>query len=199
MTAMDFGKGMTEKIIPCSGAGGGEGPCSGETIGVEKRCSSEMIGVEARSSCSDEVDPRRRRRSSSVGNRSHGVVIVDMTIDVIGCLNSCGAIVGTSIPIDLSRGGATIVGTGAGAGSGFDVGGDGSGFYDLPCSGAGGGEGPCSGETIGVEKRCSSEMIGVEARCSCSDEVDPRWRRRRSSSVGNRSHSVVIVDMTGLG
>ena len=111
MAAMYFGKGKTEKIIPCSGAGGGEGkkPCSGETIGVEKRCSSEMIDVEARNSFSDEIDPRRRRRSNSVGNRSHGVVIVDMTNDVIGCLNSCDAIVGSSIPVDLSRGGATML------------------------------------------------------------------------------------------
>ena len=81
-----------------------------------------MINVEARSSFSGEIDPRRRRRSSSVGNRSHGVVVVNMTNDVIVCLNSCDAIVGTSIPVDLSRGAATIVGTGSGAGSGFDRG-----------------------------------------------------------------------------
>ena len=66
-----------------------------------------MIDIESRSSFSDEIDPRRRRRNSSVGNRSHGVVIVDMTNGVIGCLNSYDAIVGTSIPVDLSRGGAT--------------------------------------------------------------------------------------------
>ena len=40
--------------------------CSGETIGVEKMFSSEMIDVETSSNCSDEIDPRRRRRSSNV-------------------------------------------------------------------------------------------------------------------------------------
>ena len=110
-------------------------PCSGEMIGVEKRCSNEMIDVEARSSFTDEIDPRRRRRNSSVCNRSHGVVIVDMTNDVIDCLNSYDAIVGTSIPVDLSRGGATIDGTGSETGSSFDVAGDGSGFDGGCCGG----------------------------------------------------------------
>ena len=103
-----------------------------------------MIDVKTRSSCSDEIDPRRRRRSSSVGNRSHGVVIVNMTSDVIGVLNSYGAIVGTSIPVDLSRGGATIGGTGAGAVSDFDGGEDGSDF-DGGCYGGFDGDGAGSG------------------------------------------------------
>ena len=34
-----------------------------------------------------------------------------MNSDVIGGLSSCGAIAGTSIPVDLSRGGATIGGS----------------------------------------------------------------------------------------
>ena len=86
-------------------------PCSGETIGVEKRCSSETIDVKTRSICSGEIEPRRRSRSSNVGNRTHDVVIIDMNCDVIGSLSSCGEIVVTSIPINLSRGGATIGGS----------------------------------------------------------------------------------------
>ena len=86
-------------------------PCSGETIGVEKRCNSEMIDVETRSICSGEIEPCRRSRSSSVDNITHDVVIVDMNCDVIDGLSSCGEIVDTSIPVDLSRGGTTIGGS----------------------------------------------------------------------------------------
>ena len=66
--------------------------------------------------------------AATASDRSHGVVIVGITSDLIGVLDSCDAIVSTSIPVDLSRGGATIGGTGAGARSGFDGGGDGSDF-----------------------------------------------------------------------
>ena len=108
MTTMDFDRGLTEKkIIPCSGAGGG----GGKDQTLQQRDDRRSEEVQQREDRRRDIEPRRRRRSNNVGNRSHGIGLVDMKSDVIGGLNSCGAIVGTSIPVDLSRGCATIGGS----------------------------------------------------------------------------------------